>query len=65
MEIPIGFELGKDNIYRFKSPIGEVVVAILVNQVCLNSKLLIRSIEKHYGAICTIPTHISPQSVIY
>lgn len=28
-------------------------------------KLLIRSIEKRYGTICTIPTHISPHSVIY
>jgi hypothetical protein len=28
-------------------------------------KLLIRSIEKRYGTICAIPTHISPQSVIY
>jgi len=28
-------------------------------------KLLIRSIEKQYGTICAIPTHISPQSVIY
>jgi hypothetical protein len=28
-------------------------------------KLLIRSIEKHYGTICAIPTHLSPQSVIY
>jgi hypothetical protein len=28
-------------------------------------KLLIRSIEKRYGTICTIPTHQSPQSVIY
>jgi hypothetical protein len=28
-------------------------------------KLLIHSIEKHYGTICAIPTHISPQSVIY
>jgi len=28
-------------------------------------KLLIRSIEKLYGAIAAIPTHISPQSVIY
>lgn len=28
-------------------------------------KLLIRSIEKRYGTICTIPTHRSPQSVIY
>jgi putative transposase len=28
-------------------------------------KLLIRSIEKRYGAICAIPTHLSPQSVIY
>jgi len=29
------------------------------------SKLLIRSIEKLYGTIAAIPTHISPQSVIY
>jgi putative transposase len=29
------------------------------------SKLLIRSIEKLYGTITAIPTHISPQSVIY
>jgi putative transposase len=29
------------------------------------SKLLIRSIEKLYGTISAIPTHISPQSVIY
>jgi hypothetical protein len=28
-------------------------------------KLLIRSIEKCYGTICAIPTHKSPQSVIY
>jgi putative transposase len=28
-------------------------------------KLLIRSIEYHYGAIAAIPTHKSPQSVIY
>ncbi len=28
-------------------------------------KLLIRSIEKRYGTICAIPTHVSPQSVIY
>lgn len=28
-------------------------------------KLLIRSIEKRYGTICAIPTHLSPQSVIY
>jgi hypothetical protein len=28
-------------------------------------KLLIRSIEKLYGTISTIPTHLSPQSVIY
>ena len=28
-------------------------------------KLLIRSIEELYGTICAIPTHISPQSVIY
>lgn len=28
-------------------------------------RLLIRAIEKHYGAICAIPTHKSPQSVIY
>lgn len=28
-------------------------------------KLLIRSIEKCYGTICAIPTHQSPQSVIY
>ena len=28
-------------------------------------KLLIRSIEKRYGTTCAIPTHISPQSVIY
>jgi len=29
------------------------------------SKLLVRSIEKLYGTIAAIPTHISPQSVIY
>ena len=29
------------------------------------SKLLIRSIEKLYGTISAIPTHQSPQSVIY
>jgi len=29
------------------------------------SRLLIRSIEKFYGVIATIPTHQSPQSVIY
>lgn len=29
------------------------------------SRLLIRSIEKLYGTIAAIPTHISPQSVIY
>ena len=28
-------------------------------------KLLIRSIENRYGTICAIPTHQSPQSVIY
>jgi len=28
-------------------------------------KLLIRSIEDYYGAISAIPTHKSPQSVIY
>jgi putative transposase len=28
-------------------------------------KLLIRSIENRYGTICAIPTHLSPQSVIY
>jgi putative transposase len=28
-------------------------------------KLLLRSIEKRYGTICAIPTHVSPQSVIY
>jgi putative transposase len=28
-------------------------------------KLLIRSIENCYGTICAIPTHLSPQSVIY
>jgi len=28
-------------------------------------KLLIRSIENHYGTIAAIPTHKSPQSVIY
>jgi hypothetical protein len=28
-------------------------------------KLLIRSIEKRYDTICAIPTHLSPQSVIY
>ena len=28
-------------------------------------KLLIRSIENYYGAVTTIPTHTSPQSVIY
>lgn len=28
-------------------------------------KLLIRAIEKRYGTICAIPTHLSPQSVIY
>lgn len=28
-------------------------------------RLLIRAIEKHYGTICAIPTHKSPQSVIY
>jgi putative transposase len=28
-------------------------------------KLLLRSIEKRYGTICAIPTHLSPQSVIY
>jgi putative transposase len=28
-------------------------------------KLLIRSIEKQYGTIWAIPTHLSPQSVIY
>jgi hypothetical protein len=28
-------------------------------------KLLIRSIEEYYGAISAIPTHKSPQSVIY
>jgi putative transposase len=29
------------------------------------SRLLIRSIEKRYGTICAIPTHKSPQFVIY
>lgn len=29
------------------------------------TRLLIRSIEKIYGTICTIPTHKLPQSVIY
>jgi len=29
------------------------------------TRLLIRSIEKTYGTICTIPTHKLPQSVIY
>ena len=28
-------------------------------------KLLIRSIENQYGAVTAIPTHKSPQSVIY
>lgn len=28
-------------------------------------KLLIRSVEKRYGTLCAIPTHLSPQSVIY
>jgi hypothetical protein len=28
-------------------------------------KLLIRAIENRYGTICAIPTHLSPQSVIY
>jgi putative transposase len=28
-------------------------------------KLLLRSIEKRYRTICAIPTHVSPQSVIY